>query len=51
MRFFFRRKGLPPAFPDSSLDGRSLGTCPGPVTKRVIDAFDAFTRSGGTPFL
>jgi branched-chain amino acid aminotransferase len=37
--------------PVSSLDGRSLGTCPGPVTKRVIDAFDAFTRSGGTPFL
>lgn len=37
--------------PVSSLDGRSLGTCPGPVTKRMVDAFDAFTRSGGTPFL
>jgi len=37
--------------PVSSLDGRSLGTCPGPVTKRIVEAFDALTRSTGAPFL
>jgi len=37
--------------PVSFLDGRSLGTCPGPVTKRIVEAFDALTRSTGTPFL
>jgi hypothetical protein len=37
--------------PVSSLDGRPLGSCPGPVTKRIVEAFDARTRSTGTPFL
>lgn len=37
--------------PVSSLDGRRLGTCPGPLTKRFVEAFDARTRSTGTPFL
>ena len=37
--------------PVSSLDGRPLGTCPGPLTKRLCEAFDARTRSTGTPFL
>jgi branched-chain amino acid aminotransferase len=37
--------------PVSSLDGRPLGSCPGAVTKRIVEAFDARTRSTGTPFL
>lgn len=37
--------------PVASLDGRRLGVCPGPLTKRVLEAFDALTRSTGTPFL
>lgn len=37
--------------PVASLDGRALGACPGPVTKRILEAFDALTRSTGTPFL
>jgi branched-chain amino acid aminotransferase len=37
--------------PVSSLDGRGLGACPGPLTKRIVEAFDALTRSTGTPFL
>jgi branched-chain amino acid aminotransferase len=37
--------------PVASLDGRRIGAGPGPATKRIAEAFDARTRSGGTPFL
>jgi branched-chain amino acid aminotransferase len=37
--------------PVASLDGQRIGSGPGPVTKRVSEAFDARTRQGGTPFL
>jgi hypothetical protein len=36
----------------ASLDGRPIGAArgPGPLTKRVTEAFDALARSTGTPF-
>jgi branched-chain amino acid aminotransferase len=37
--------------PVASLDGRRIGAGPGPATKRIAEAFDARTRTGGTPFL
>lgn len=38
--------------PVASLDGRPIGAArgPGPVTKRLIESFDALVRSTGTPF-
>jgi branched-chain amino acid aminotransferase len=38
--------------PVASLDGRPIGAArgPGPLTKRLMEAFDAFARSTGTPF-
>lgn len=36
--------------PVASLDGRTVGTGePGPITKKLIEAFHALTRSTGTP--
>jgi branched-chain amino acid aminotransferase len=37
--------------PVASLDGRRIGSCPGPLTKRLSEAFDARTGRTGTPFL
>jgi branched-chain amino acid aminotransferase len=37
--------------PVASLDGRRIGAGPGPLTKRISEAFDARTRETGTPFL
>jgi branched-chain amino acid aminotransferase len=34
-----------------SLDGRPIGAGPGPVTKRLADAYEKRVRSEGTPFL
>ena len=38
--------------PVASLDGRPIGAArgPGPLTKRLLEAFEALTRSTGTPF-
>ncbi len=36
--------------PVRSLDGRSLGTAPGPTFKRLADAFPAYAHRCGTPF-
>ena len=38
--------------PVASLDGRPIGAArgPGPLTKRLTEAFDALARSTGTPF-